>query len=118
MLTERGVAAAVQALTARAGMPVHLLELPSRRFPGLVEATAYFVVADTLADAPPDAGEVTVVVSDRGDRLLVELRDGGGALAGARLTSLADRVAAVGGHLHAGAPPEGGSVVRAEIPVR
>jgi signal transduction histidine kinase len=113
VLTERGLAAALQALAARAGLPVHLRELPGRRFAALVEATAYFVVADTLAGARQDDTEVAVIVSDRGDRLLVELRSAGGLSADA----LADRVTAVGGHLHVGALPEGGTVVRAEIPV-
>jgi GAF domain-containing protein len=112
VLTERGLAAALQALTARAGVPVYLRELPRRRFRPLVEATAYFMVADALALVGPDDSEVAVIVSDRGDRLLVELRSGGGLSADA----LADRVTAVGGHLHVGALPDGGSVVRAEIP--
>jgi signal transduction histidine kinase len=118
MLTERGLAAAVQALTARAHVPVHLRELPSRRFPQTVEATAYFVVADTLAVVPADAGEVVVTVSDRGDHVAVELRNSGGASFQARLPDLAGRVGAVGGHLHVGTLPEGGTAVRAEIPVR
>jgi signal transduction histidine kinase len=113
VLTERGLAAALQALAARAGVPVHLRELPGRRFDAVVEATAYFVVAEALAVARADGVEVAVVISDRGDRLLVELRGG----ASLRADGLADRVAAVGGHLQAGALPEGGSVVRAEIPV-
>ena len=112
-LTERGLAPALQALVARAGVPVYLRELPRRRFAALVEATAYFVVADTLAVARADDAEVAVVVSDRGDRLLVELRSGG--VLGS--DAVADRVTAVGGHLHVGALPDGGSVVRAEIPV-
>jgi GAF domain-containing protein len=116
-LSERGLPAALQALTARAGIPVSLRELPSRRFPRLAEATAYFVVADGLALARPDGNEVVVLVSDRGDRLLVELRTSGRPTADARLRGLADRVAAVGGHLHVGGLPDGGSVMRAEIPV-
>jgi hypothetical protein len=80
----------------------------------LVEATAYFVVADALAAARADASEVAAIVSDRGDHLLVELRSGGGGLSA---EALADRLTAVGGHLQLGALPEGGSVLRAEIPV-
>jgi signal transduction histidine kinase len=112
-LTERGLAPALQALVARAGVPVYLRELPRRRFPALAEATAYFMVADTLAVARADDAEVAVVVSDRGDRLLVELRSGG--VLGS--DAVADRVTAVGGHLHVGTLPDGGSVMRAEIPV-
>jgi GAF domain-containing protein len=112
VLTERGLAAALQALTARAGVPVALRELPRRRFTPLVEATAYFVVADTLAAHDAAGSEFAVIVSDRGDRLVVELRSAGGLSADA----LADRVTAVGGHLHVAALPDGGSVISAEIP--
>jgi signal transduction histidine kinase len=113
VLTERGLAAALQTMTARAGVPVHLRELPGRRFPAIVEATAYFSVADALAGAAADGVEVAVMVSDQGDRLLVELRGGAGLVA----DGIADRVAAVGGHFHFGALPGGGAVVRAEIPI-
>jgi signal transduction histidine kinase len=116
-LTQRGLTAALQALTARAGVPVRLLELPRRRFPALVESTAYFIVADALALARSRATEVTVIVGDRGDRLLVEVRDDGIAATGERLPGLADRVAAVGGELRVDSLDEGGSVVRAEVPV-
>jgi signal transduction histidine kinase len=107
VLTERGLAAALQALTARAAMPVNLLELPRRRFGALAEATAYFAIADALDSAR--TSEATVRVSDRGDFLIAEVRVDG------RLDpppGLAERVAAVGGRLVAE-----GSAVRAELPV-
>ena len=109
VLTERGLAAALQGLTARAAVPVALLELPSRRYAGLVEAAAYFVVADALAATT--ATEVAVMVGDRGDHLVAEVR---GDRPGAAPTGLADRVAAMGGRLHVS---EHGAVLRAEIPL-
>ncbi len=112
VLTERGLAAALQALAARAGVPVHVRELPKRRFPVLTETTAYFVVADALAGASAP----TVVVADRGDWLVVEIRDDG--IAGAdRLPGLAERVAAVGGRFRVDSADEGGPVARAELPI-
>jgi signal transduction histidine kinase len=117
VLTERGLTAALQALTARARVPVNLLELPRRRFPAQAERTAYFVVADALAVAQSNATEVAVTVGDRGDRLVVEIRDNGSERADGGLPGLADRVAAVGGHLRVNSLDEGGSVVRAEVPV-
>jgi signal transduction histidine kinase len=116
VLTERGLTAALQALIARARVPVNLLELPRRRFPPQAETTAYFVVADALAVAQSNATEVAVIVGDRGDRLVVEIRDNGEGADG-RLPALADRVAAVGGHLRVDSLDEGGCVVRAELPV-
>jgi len=106
VLSERGLAAALQALAARAGVPVHLRELPKRRFAELTETTAYFVVAGALAGAAAPS----VIVGDRGDRLVVEIRDG---VASERpLPGLAERVAAAGGHLRVE-----GECVRAEIPL-
>ena len=114
MLSERGLAAALQALAARAGVPVHLRELPKGRFPELTETTAYFVVAGAL----PGTVAPTVVVADRGDRLVVEVSDDGVAGAGRPLPGLAERVAAVGGRLSVDSAHEGGFVVRAELPLQ
>ena len=107
VLTERGLAAALQALTARAPMPVSLLELPRRRFGALAEATAYFAVADMLATARTQRGDG----DDRrqGRQLVVEVRVDGRAEAPPGLT---ERVAAVGGRLVIEGP-----AVRAELPV-
>jgi signal transduction histidine kinase len=108
VLSERGLAVAVQALAARAATGVHLRELPKGRFPPLAEATAYFVVAESLASTRHD---VAVTVSDHGDRLFVEVAPA------EALPALADRVAAVGGQLQTGSRPDGTTLLRAEIPV-
>jgi signal transduction histidine kinase len=110
VLGERGLAPALQALVARAEVPVNLRELPARRFPDTTEATVYGVVADGLSGA---TGEVAVSVADRGDRLLIELR----GCAGSGLQDAADRVAALGGHLEVESRPAGDGVVHAVIPV-
>jgi signal transduction histidine kinase len=103
VLTERGLAAAVQAAAARSGVTVHLRELPRRRYSALTEATAYFVVVAALATAA-EAAEVTV--ADAAHGVTVEV-----AGAGAPSRGLAERVAAVGGRLSSDA---GG--LRAELP--
>jgi hypothetical protein len=56
---------------------------------------------------------MSLLVGDRGDLLVVELRADGG---GEPPAGLADRVAAIGGRLLTGTAPEGGSFVRAELP--
>ena len=113
ILSERGLAAAVQARAVRAGVPVSLHRLPSRRFPPVIEATAYFAIAEALAGA---AGEATVVVADEGDTLIVEVSHDGAAAA-ADPHAIADRVAAAGGSLDVTSQPGAGSVVRAEFPL-
>ena len=121
ILSERGVGPAVQALAVRAAVPVHLRGLPSRRFPQVLEATAYFVVEAALAAAAGRAGvtQVAVLVDDRGDRLVVEVsQDGGGeARPVPALAVLAERAAAVGGRLELEPAEPAGTVVRAEFPL-
>jgi len=110
VLAERGLAPALQALAARASVPVQLREVPARRFHDTTEATIYSVVADGLRSA---TGEVEVSIADRGDRLHVELR----GCAGKDLDDAADRVAALGGHLEIDRLPTGEAVVRSTVPV-
>jgi len=114
-LSERGLAAAVQAVAIRAGVPVSLRRLPSRRFPALIEATAYFTVVEALERVPADASEAIVEVADTGDRLTVEVRHDG--TSDADPPRVADRAAAVGGRLELRTPPEGGSVISVELPL-
>lgn len=113
ILSERGLAAAVQARAVRAGVPVSLRRLPSRRFPPAIEAIAYFAIAEALAGA---AGEATVLVSDEGDKLVVEVYHDGAAAA-ADPHAIADRVAAAGGSLEVTPQPGAGFALRVEFPL-
>ena len=122
LLTERGLAAALEALVLRAPVPVELESLPGRRLPEPVEATAYYVVAEALANVQKHAGASRVVVRARtDDELLVVVVDddgvGGADVAGSGLRGLADRVDALGGRLMVDSPPGGGTRLRAEIPL-
>lgn len=96
VLDERGLAPALLALAARAPVPLHLRELPGRRFPTRAETTAYLLVVSALSQAEAGGGtELKVRISDRGDRLLVRLEHDGAAAGDGG--ELADRVAALGG---------------------
>jgi signal transduction histidine kinase len=111
-------------LTARTPVPV-ALELPTERFPALVESTAYFVVSEALANVGKHARatEAAVTIEVRSDRLVVSVTDDGrgGAVAdptdGTGLSGLADRVAAVGGRLVVESPPGAGTAVTADLPL-
>jgi signal transduction histidine kinase len=102
VLDERGLAPALLALASRAAVPVHLRELPGRRYPAALETTVYQFVAEAIAEA---ARQLEVRVADRGDHLLVEIHDD---VTEPRLTpvlrQVADRAAALGGSLE----PAGG----------
>ena len=121
VLTERGLVAALEALALRAPVPVQLQDLPDRRLPEPVEAAAYYVVAEALANVQKHAGARRVVVRAvvHADLLAVAVADdgiGGADDQGAGLRGLADRVEALDGRLTLDSPPGGGTRLRAEIP--
>jgi PAS domain S-box-containing protein len=121
MLTERGLPAALEALALRAPVPVELRDMPDRRLPEPVEAAAYYVVAEALANVHKHARARRVVVSATVDvhRLTVVVADdgaGGADERGGGLRGLADRVEALDGRLTLESPPAGGTRLRAEIP--
>src|SRR5262249_48239749 len=121
VLSDRGLQAAVEALAVRAPLPVKVLEVPGERLPEAVEAAAYFVIAQALANVAKYAhGRVAPVAVRRvNGHAEVEVRDDGigGAQAGSGLSNLADRVGALDGSLALDSPPGSGTTLRAEIPV-
>ncbi len=122
ILTRSGLAAAVRAAARRASVPAELTEVPEGRLPPDVEAAAYYVVSEALANAGKHASATQARVSIRrsGGMLRVQVADdgvgGADAAAGSGLTGLADRVAALGGTLRVTSPPGAGTVVTAELP--
>jgi signal transduction histidine kinase len=122
VLSERGLAAALEALALRVPLAVELESVPARTLPGPVEATTYYVVAEALANVQKHAGarRVIVSVSDEDGRLEVRVADDGAGGAdpdGHGLRGLADRVETLGGRLALDSPPGGGTVLSAVIPV-
>jgi signal transduction histidine kinase len=121
VLADRGLDAAISALAARSPVPVGV-DVETGRLPGPVESTAYFVVAEALANAAKHAraAEIGVRISRHRDLLIVEVIDDGAGGAdparGTGLRGLADRVAAVDGRLAITSPPGGPTVIRAELP--
>lgn len=121
VLSERGLAAALQAVAARNGLPVNLRALPGKRHSAVIETTAYLMACETLANSArhAQANECWLHADDRGDTLIVEVRDDGigGAVVrpGGGLEGIADRAAALGGTFGIESRP-GGTAVRIEIP--
>jgi len=123
VLTDRGLPAALEALAGRALTPVDVrIGLPDR-LPANIEAAAYYVVSEALANVAKyaSARSVTVSVERRNGVALVEVVDDGvgGAdpMLGSGLRGLADRVAALDGTLEVTSAAGRGTTVRAEIPV-
>jgi signal transduction histidine kinase len=122
VLTEAGLRGAVQALIERAPVATTLSAVPPERFPARVEATAYFVVSEALANVAKHAAARTAAVTIvRAPGVLIVLvsDDGMGGAShehGSGLRGLADRVASVGGTLRVDSPPGRGTRIEAEIP--
>jgi signal transduction histidine kinase/integral membrane sensor domain MASE1 len=124
MLTERGLGAALDALAARAPLPVELSPVPEARLAAPVEAAVYYVVAEAITNVAKYAhassatvsveranGAATVLVSDDGV-------GGADPAAGTGLAGLAARVEALNGRLEIDSPPGGGTRITAQIPLR
>jgi signal transduction histidine kinase len=115
-----GLAAAIAAAARRSPVPVELTVHPGR-LPAPVEATAYFVAAEALANIAKHARatHATVAVTRADGRLRVEVRDdgvGGADPDGAGLRGLRDRVEALDGRLSVHTPTGGGTRITAEVP--
>ncbi len=63
ILTDRGLAAAVAALAARATVPVSLDVAELDRLPAVAEQTAYFTIAEALTNIAKHSGATHAVVS-------------------------------------------------------
>ncbi|QFZ23954.1 sensor histidine kinase [Saccharothrix syringae] len=122
ILADRGLAAAVAALAADAPFPVTARADDLGDLPPAVEAAAYFVVAEALANAVKHAGAAACEVeaartADGG--LAVTVRDdgrGGADPAGSGLDGLRRRVEALDGRMDVTSPPGGPTTVTAEFP--
>ena len=120
ILTNRGLPAALEDLASRATLPVEVVASPDERLPGAVEAAAYFVVSECLANISKhaEAEAATVAVSARDGVVTVEVSDdgvGGAELerrhrhAGARRPrGCAERVPGRGQPARRGHPRDGG----------
>jgi signal transduction histidine kinase len=123
ILSDRGLPAALEALTARAPLPVELLVEPGRRAPEPVELAAYYLVSEALTNILKHSHATTagVSVARRGTRLVVEVVDDGdgGAdrVTGSGLRGLTERIEALGGRLEVSSPAGAGTALRAEMPL-
>ena len=121
VLTDRGLGAAIEALATRSPVPVDV-QTTDEPLPRAVEAAAYYVIAESLANVSKYAAAsgVTVRVSHDNGCARIEVADDGSAAPmpqADRASGLADRVAALEGTLSVDSPPGGGTRVRAEIPL-
>jgi signal transduction histidine kinase len=121
-LGERGLRAAVASLAATCTVQVGI-DVTDAPLPENVALAAYFVVAESLANAQKHARATVLRIraTRDGDALVVEVRDdgvgGADVGAGTGLCGLQDRIEALGGRLDVVSPAGGGTRVRAVVPL-
>ena len=121
ILTQGGLAIALGALAGKAPVPV-TVDAELERFRPEIEATAYFVAAESLTNVAKHAraSKASIKASLENGKLVIKVADdgiGGAAEAGGTgLRGLADRVEAQGGRLRVDSPPGNGTCIVGEIP--
>lgn len=121
ILTDRGLAPAIETLAEHSTAAVDI-DVVSERFRPAVEAAAYFLVAEALTNTVRHANATSVSVKAfRTDGWLnVEISDDGNGGAdfagGTGLQGLRDRVEALGGELQIGSPHGRGTTLTARLP--
>jgi signal transduction histidine kinase len=120
-LTVDGLAVAIQQLAERSSFAV-AVEVSSLRSPAAVEAAAYFVCSEALANVAKHAraSRASIRIAAEDGLLTVEVTDDGAGGAdisgGSGLRGLIDRVESLGGQLSVESPSGGGTRVVARLP--
>ena len=118
ILTQRGLAAAIDSLAAALPIPVQL-DVPGSRLPAPVEASVYFFCSEALTNVVKHAHAASAWVQVKliDDRCAVVVRDDG--IGGARprweasgLSGLRDRIGALNGTMEISSPATGGRCSR------
>ena len=107
LLEQRGLADALRAAAESAALPITVASDPIGRYPPAVERAVYFTCMEAVQNAAKHARGATVVTIafDTGDELRFTVCDDGAGFDpaaprhGAGLTSMRDRLSAVGGSL-------------------
>jgi signal transduction histidine kinase len=121
ILTDQGLGPALRSLAERSAIPV-TIAVPDERLEERIEAAAYFLVSESLANVAryARASAVHVSVSRRNGATVVDVDDDGvgGAdpVFGSGLRGLSDRVQALDGTFQIESPPGGGTHLHAVIP--
>lgn len=123
LLSQGGLAAALEAVAERLPLPVRVTA-PASRIGAAVEATLYFVACEALANVVKHAGadSATITVSIGESQVDMEIADDGiggitpGAGAAGGLANIIDRVSALDGEVSIDSPPGKGTRLTLGIP--
>jgi signal transduction histidine kinase len=117
VLSDEGLAAAVESLVERSEFPISVTSMPKERLRSSVETAAYFVIAQALERSD---GVAFVGVAREDGRLVINIKRASvadNADFEARLSEIADRVGALNGTVHV-RRPGGELLISAEIPCK
>ena len=114
LLEAGGLAAALRAAAASAGIPTHIEVTANARYAPEVAGAVYFCCLEVLERAA-DGARATVTVREEEGALVFEVVEDGGSEAG--LERLGDRVEALGGRLTILSEPGGGIRVSGSLPL-
>jgi signal transduction histidine kinase len=126
LLLDRGLDEAIRAVASRAAVGARVEASAIGRYAPQVEATIYFCCVEALQNAAKHAGpgaRATVHIVEEEGVLRFEVADDGAgfdsrsARPGAGLTSMGDRLGALGGRLMVSAQPDHGTRVSGTIPL-
>jgi signal transduction histidine kinase len=122
VLSDHGLAVALETAVARSSVPVRLSMEVDGRLPEPIEAAAYYMVCEALTNTAKyaHASKATVHISCHDGQVRIEVTDdgrGGADMAtGSGLRGLADRVAALDGRFVLTSPAGGGTAISAQVP--
>ncbi|MDQ1568075.1 MAG: hypothetical protein QOF96_2955 [Actinomycetota bacterium] len=123
ILSQGGLGPALRTLARRSATPVALDLTSIERLPDPIEAAAYFVASEALANATKhaQASAIDVSLAQRNGTLVLSIRDDGIGGAdprqGSGLVGLHDRVEALGGTIRIDSPPGGGTSLVVNLPL-
>src|SRR3954470_19420588 len=127
VLTDQGLPPALALAAKDAPISTTVVAESQRRYAADIENAAYFCCLEAMQNAAQHAGAaaaVRIVVAERGDSVCFDVSDDGAGFdvdavpAGVGLTTIRDRVAAVGGRVSVDSTPGRGTCISAVIPVR
>jgi signal transduction histidine kinase len=124
LLADRGLGAALEGQARKSTLPVAVITDGIGRYPHEVEAAVYFTCLEALQNVAKyaEATNVTVELAQANGSLTFEVADDGkgfdpgAAERGSGLQGIADRLAALGGHLEISSAPGRGTRIVGSIP--
>jgi GAF domain-containing protein len=123
ILSKGGLGPALRALAHRSPIPVELDITTDGRLEEPIEAAAYFVASEALANAAKhsEASRIDVSLAETDGKLVLSVRDdgvgGADAARGSGLVGLTDRVEALGGWIRVSSRPRKGTKITVELPI-